>query len=237
LATPQLNKLASGRRNTRQNPDDKQTTPVSDPEKILKPRGFLKQATAVYQPKSTQSKAKIPLEPLTPQEVSTQILFGETSANTVEAETINPKLVFPEIKTEAYSTTSCVSEGKKPIVKPTSIDIPSSLEINFPTSQSLEEYTIHSDSTPAGSPIYISCKSEEPSPRISFPPFSVFSSPDKRFSEPFSLHPEEAKGSYTSLKTLFITYQFPLLEYLWLLSEEEEGAVKGHPHPPEFSPK
>jgi hypothetical protein len=47
------------------------------------------------------------------------------------------------------------------------------------TSLSLEEYTIYSDSTPAGSPIYISCKSEEPSPHIPFPPFSAFSSPEE----------------------------------------------------------
>jgi hypothetical protein len=34
------------------------------------------------------------------------------------------------------------------------------------------------------------------------------------------------------LKTLFITYRFPLLEYLWQLPEEEERAVKAHPTPP-----
>jgi hypothetical protein len=70
-----LNKLASGLRNTRQNPNDKHTSHVSDPEKILKPRGFLKQSTTVYQPKSTQSRDKIPLE------------------------TINDKLVLPKTKT------------------------------------------------------------------------------------------------------------------------------------------
>jgi hypothetical protein len=104
-------------------------------------------------------------------------------AKAVEAETTNPNLVFPEIKSESHPTTSCVSEGVKPSVKLTSIDIPPTLQLDFPTSQSLEEYTIYSDSMPVGSPVYISCKSEEPSPRISFPPLSVFSSP------------EEAKGS------------------------------------------
>jgi hypothetical protein len=44
------------------------------------------------------------------------------------------------------------------------------------TSPSLKEYTIYLDSTPSGSPNYISCKSEEPSPRISFQPSSLFSS-------------------------------------------------------------
>jgi hypothetical protein len=87
--------------------------PVSDPKKILKPRGFLKKATVVYQPKSTQYKAKIPLE------------------------TINPKLVPPKTKIEAHSTTSGVREGETSTIKFVSIDIPSVIELNFPTSQSI----------------------------------------------------------------------------------------------------
>ena len=86
--------MAFSRRNTRKNPNDKQTMPVSDPKKILKPRRYLKQTTAstskIYQPKPTQSNAKVPLEPLTTQEVSTQILFGETSTDRIDAEIINP---------------------------------------------------------------------------------------------------------------------------------------------------
>jgi hypothetical protein len=39
---------------------------VSDPEKILKPRGYLKQTVAstskVYQPKTVQNNDKVPLE-------------------------------------------------------------------------------------------------------------------------------------------------------------------------------
>jgi hypothetical protein len=162
----------------------------------------------VYQPKSTQSRAKIPLE------------------------TINPKLVLPETKTEAHSTTFGEREGETSTVKSVSIDIPSALELNFPTSQSLEEYTIHSDSTPAGSPVYISCKSEEPSPRVSrFPLFQFFRLLINGSRNLFCFIPKKLKDHYTSLKTLFITYRFPLLEYLWQLSEEEEGAVKAHPHP------
>jgi hypothetical protein len=138
LATPHLSKLASSQRNTRQNPDDKQTTHVLDPEKILETRGFLKQTIAVYQPKYTQSKAKIPLQMINLQEVSTQTLFEETSAKTVEAETIKPNLVFPEVKFETHLTTSYVSEGEHPSVKLTSIDIPPNLQLDFLISQSLE---------------------------------------------------------------------------------------------------
>jgi hypothetical protein len=149
--------------------------PVSDPEIFLKPRGYLKQTTTstskVYQPKPTQSNTKVPSEQLTPQEVSTQIYFGETSTDRVEVEIINPDLVLPEIKTETDSITSFANKGKRPISIPASIDIPSVPEIKFPSSRSFEEHTLHSDSTPVGSPVYISCKSEEPSPHLSFPPF------------------------------------------------------------------
>jgi hypothetical protein len=153
--------------------------PVSDLEKILKNRGSLKPTTAVYQLRQVQPKAKIPLEMVTSQEAPTKTLFEETSTKTVEVETLNPNLAFPEVKSEAHSTISCINEGDNPLVKLASVDIPPMFQLDFPTSQSLEEYTIYSDSTPTGSPIYISCKSEEPSPRILFPPFSVFSSPEE----------------------------------------------------------
>jgi hypothetical protein len=49
--------MAFIQRNTRNNPDDRQTMPIFDPEKILKPWGHLKKTTAsiskVYQPKTT----------------------------------------------------------------------------------------------------------------------------------------------------------------------------------------
>jgi hypothetical protein len=56
------------------------------------------------------------------------------------------------------------------------IDIPPTHQLDFPTSPSLEKYTIDSDSMPADALDYISCKSEEPSPRIPFHPSSFFSS-------------------------------------------------------------
>jgi hypothetical protein len=124
LGDSTLEKLAFGRKNTRKNPDDQQTTPVSDPEKLLKPRGYLKQTVAstskVYQPKTTQSNAKGPLEQLTPQEDSTQIHFGETSTDKLETEIINPELVLPEIKAETDSTDPFTSKGKRPISIPCS---------------------------------------------------------------------------------------------------------------------
>jgi hypothetical protein len=172
-----LSKLASGRRNTIQNPDGKHTTPVPDPEKILKSRGSLKPTTMVYQLRHTQPKGKIPLEVVTLQEYLIKTLSEETK--TVKAETLNLNLDFPEIKSETHTTTPCINEGENPSVKLASIDIPPTLQLDFLTSLSLEEYTIYSNSTPASSPIYISCKSEEPSPGISFPPFSGFSSPEE----------------------------------------------------------
>ena len=102
--------------------------PISDPEFFLKPRGYLKKTivstSKVYQPKPTQSNAKVPLEPLTLQEFSTQIIFRETSTDRIEAEIINPKLVLFEIKVEADSTTPFANKGKGLILIPSSIDIP-----------------------------------------------------------------------------------------------------------------
>jgi len=150
--------------------------PISDPEKILKTRGSLNPTTMVYQLRHMQPKAKIPLEMVTSQEAPTKTLFGEISTKTVEAETLNPNLTFLEIKSKTHTTTSFVNESENPSVKLASIDIPPTLQLDFLISQSLEEYTIYSDSMPTGSPDYISCKSEEPIPRIYFPPSSIFSS-------------------------------------------------------------
>jgi hypothetical protein len=75
------------------------------------------------------------------------------------------------------------------------IDIPSFHEIIFPSSRIFEEYIFPFDSTPVGSLIYISYKSEEPSPHLSFPPFFDFLSPSDQFPEPLSLHPEVAQRS------------------------------------------
>jgi hypothetical protein len=69
--------MAFGRKNTRKNPDEKQTTLVSDPEKLLKPKGYLRQTSAstgkVYQPRVTQVNVKIPAEELSLKEKSKQV--------------------------------------------------------------------------------------------------------------------------------------------------------------------
>ena len=46
LVTPLSTKLAFDQKNTRKNPDEKQTTPISDPKKLLKPKGYIKQTSA-----------------------------------------------------------------------------------------------------------------------------------------------------------------------------------------------
>jgi hypothetical protein len=136
--------------------------PVSDPKKILKTRGSLKPTTAVYRLEYPQPNTKSFVEP--------------SNSHNPLPETINPTLTLSEVKSEIHPTTFGVHKGKNPVVKLSEIDIPPTLQLDFMNSLSLEEYTIYLDSTPAGSPDYISCKSEEPSPRISFYPSSLFSS-------------------------------------------------------------
>jgi hypothetical protein len=57
LGNSTINKLAFNQNNTRKNPDNKQTSLVPDPEKILKSRRYLKQTASstnkIYQPKFT----------------------------------------------------------------------------------------------------------------------------------------------------------------------------------------
>jgi hypothetical protein len=134
--------------------------PISDPKKILKKRGSLKPTTAVYELRYPQPKAKISLEPSTSQNFPPK--------------TLSPILSLHKIKSEIHLTTSGVHKGENPSVNLSTIDILSTLQLDFPTSLSLEEYTIYSNSTPVGYPDYISCKSEEPSSRIPFHSSSVF---------------------------------------------------------------
>jgi hypothetical protein len=80
--------LALGQKNTRKNPDEKQTTPVSDPEKLLKPKGYLRKTVAsagkVYQPIITQVKVKIPAEELILKEKFKQVHSAEASTSKSE---------------------------------------------------------------------------------------------------------------------------------------------------------
>jgi hypothetical protein len=54
---------------------------------------------------------------------------------------------------------------------------------------------MYTDSTPVGSPIYISYKSEEPNPRIPSSPFPYFASLGKTFPDFPPFHPGEATES------------------------------------------
>jgi hypothetical protein len=216
----------------------------------LKPRGYLKKTTAstskVYQPKSN---TRVLFEQLTPQEDFTQVFSEETFTVRIEAETLKPELVSPEIKSETVPTVSFTNKGKKSISIPASIDISSVPEVKLPTSRSFEEDILYSDLTPVGSPVYTSCKSEEPSPHFPFPSFSDFLSP-----EPFSLNPEGAERSLhilenpsynpkvSSLKLSMVAAGVGgvggvvevVSEVLDMVLEEEEEALKDHPYLLEF---
>jgi hypothetical protein len=69
---------------------------VSDPEKLLKPKGYLKSIVAstgkVYQPKVTQVNAKVPIEELTPNESFKQIHSAEASTSEPVAKLETPKV-------------------------------------------------------------------------------------------------------------------------------------------------
>jgi hypothetical protein len=108
----------------------------------MKIRGSLKPTTTVYQLRHAQPKANISFEPL--------------NLHESPPKTLNPSLALLEVENEIHPTTSGVHEGENPLVNLIAIDVPPTLQLDFPTSQSLEEYTIYSDSMPAGSPDYIS---------------------------------------------------------------------------------
>jgi hypothetical protein len=165
--------------------------PVSDPEKILRPRGLFKQNVVVYQSKSNQSKDNIFFKPSPSRELPLRKILDSV----VEAETLKSKQLLPEIKTETSLTTSYITRGDTPALKLIPIDIPSTLNMKSSVTQGLEEVSTYTDSTPVGSPIYISCKSEDPSPCIPSSPFSNFTSSSKKFPEFSPFHPKEARES------------------------------------------
>jgi hypothetical protein len=136
LGDSTIYKLAFGRKNTRKNPDEQQTTPVTDPEKLLRPRGNPKQAVAstskVYQPKVVQTNAKVPLEQSTSQEGYTQSHFGDTSTNKPETEVINPEPLLPEIKAETVSTPPSTNKGKGPLLIPSFISWIPEVKVSIP---------------------------------------------------------------------------------------------------------
>jgi hypothetical protein len=116
LGDSTIYKLAFGRKNTGKNPDKKHTTPVTDSEYLLRPRGYPKQVAAstskVYQPKFVQTNSKVPVEQSTSQESYTQRYFGDTSTDKLDTKVIIPELLLPEIKVETDSTPPSNSKGK-----------------------------------------------------------------------------------------------------------------------------
>jgi hypothetical protein len=155
LATPRRNKLAFSRRNTRQNPDGEQITPVTDPEKILKARGSFKPTAAVYQLAIPSPKAESPSEPST------------SFSPCFDAKHSTP--ICSEIRSEIHPTVPLVQRGEGPLEGSSAFKIPSYLQLNFPTSPNPEECVTHSFPTPVGFPDSVSCKSEEPTPRVPYP--------------------------------------------------------------------
>jgi hypothetical protein len=182
--------LAFGRKNTRKNPDDQQTTSISDPEKLLNSKGYLKSTTSSsgkkYQPKITQFNTKVPVEILNPEEIFEQTLSVEasTSKTTIKTE-IDP-----------YDTQNGLNKGSSSIhVIITSLSTPSSPETKVYVLINPKERTLYPDSSPASSPIYTSCKSEEVIPRFLFSPLLEFTPCNNKFLVFYSLQPEEVEQS------------------------------------------
>jgi hypothetical protein len=163
--------------------DGKQITPVTDPEKILKVRGSLKPTATVYKLKPPQLKTKSYFEPST--SCSPLSNTKDLASN------------YFEDRSEIHPTIPLVHKGKDPIAVSWTVDIPSFIWLNFLTSPNSEECVTHSVSTLVGSPDFVSCKSEEPSPRVPY-----LSLPD------LPLH-EENKDSLLILRNPL--YDFPLI--------------------------
>jgi hypothetical protein len=146
-------------------------------------RGSLKPTTAVYKLKPPQLKTKSSSEPSTLRGplFDTKDLMSNCS----------------EDRSEIHLTIPLVHKGKDPLGGSSTVNIPSFLQLNFPTSPNPKECVTHFFSTPVSSIDFVSCKSEEPSPRVPY-----LSSPD------FPLH-EENKDSLLIFQNPF--YDFPLI--------------------------
>jgi hypothetical protein len=154
--------------------------PVTDPKKILKMRGSFKPTAAVYKLETPSLKAESLPEP-------------STSLNPCfDAKDSMP--IYSEIKSEIHPTILLAHRGKGPLKGSSAFKIPSYLQLNFPTSPNYEECVTHSFLTPIGFPNSVSCKSEEPSPRVPY-----------LYSSKFPLH-EENKDS-------LLIFQNPLYNF------------------------
>jgi hypothetical protein len=161
---------------------------VSDPEKLLKPKGYLRQTVAstgkVYQPRVTQVNVKVPTEEITPKESFKQIHSAEASTSKPEVKLETPEVIIPEIKVEIDLTDTFTSENKGSLSIPSVIDtlpILSFPEVKVFVSRNPEEYFLYPDSSPIASPIYTSGKPEEPNSSFPFPPHLDIPSPHDIF--------------------------------------------------------
>jgi hypothetical protein len=134
LATPRKHKLASGRKSTRQNPDGKLITPVTDPDFFLRARGSFESTTVVYKPKKSPLKTKCHSEPST----SRSPLFDTKDLTSSR----------PEVRSEIHQSFPSIHKGKGPLESASTIDIPAFLRQNFPVSSDSKECVTHSFSTP-----------------------------------------------------------------------------------------
>jgi hypothetical protein len=121
---------------------------------LRKARGSFKTTAAVYKLKTPSLKTKSPSKPST----SLSPLF--------DAKDSTP--ICFEIRSEIHPTVPLAHKGKGPLESSSAFEIPSFLHLNFPTSPNSEECVAHSVPTLVSSPDFISCKSEELSPRVPY---------------------------------------------------------------------
>jgi ATP adenylyltransferase/5',5'''-P-1,P-4-tetraphosphate phosphorylase II len=100
---------------------------VSDPKKLLKPKGYLKQTAAstckVYQPRVTQVNAKVQTKELTLEESLKQIHSAEASTSKPEAKLENPEVIVPEIKLILTCQILLLVRTKDPLQSPLSLTL------------------------------------------------------------------------------------------------------------------
>jgi hypothetical protein len=122
-----IDKLAFSRKNTRKNPDDKKTTPVSDPKRLLKPNGYLKSTTTflgkIYQPKIALVNTKVPVEELTPEDNFKQASSTKASTSKPEVRFENLEEIVPKIKYEIDSTDTPNGQNERSLSISTVVNI------------------------------------------------------------------------------------------------------------------
>jgi hypothetical protein len=75
---------------------------------------------------------------------------------------------YSEVRSKIHLTIPLAQKGKGPLKSSSAFDIPSFLQLNFLNSPNSKECVTHSVPTTVGSPDFVSCKSEEPSPCVPY---------------------------------------------------------------------